>query len=102
MSNYAVIKDNKVVDVLLFDNPTEEFLLNFSKDMGVDLIIPMLKGIGGIGDDYVGGFIKPKQPYDSWTWNSVTGIWEAPKPLPKDNKQYWWDEENKVWTLVYS
>lgn len=39
------------------------------------------------------------QPYDSWTLNEKTCIWEAPTPYPNDGKGYDWNETNKEWTL---
>ena len=37
------------------------------------------------------------QPYNSWTWNSVDKVWEAPEPRPDDGKIYEWDEETLSW-----
>jgi hypothetical protein len=51
----------------------------------------------GLGDSYNDEediFIAP-QPYPSWTRNG--SYWEAPTPMPTDEKSYVWDEENLVW-----
>ena len=40
---------------------------------------------------------RPEQPYESWTWNSVDKVWEAPEPRPDDGKIYEWDEETLSW-----
>ena len=40
---------------------------------------------------------RPAQPYNSWTWNSVDKVWEAPEPRPDDGKNYEWDEETLSW-----
>jgi len=39
-------------------------------------------------------FILPK-PYPSWI--RLGSFWNSPKPMPTDNKMYFWDEENLVW-----
>lgn len=36
-------------------------------------------------------FIAP-QPYDSWTLNTSTWLWEGPIPYPDDGNDYLWDE----------
>jgi len=43
---------------------------------------------------------RPPQPYDSWNWNSVDKVWEAPEPRPDDGKYYKWDEEILSWVEV--
>jgi hypothetical protein len=55
--------------------------------------------IGGIYDPVRDAFYI-KQPYDSWTLNEDTCIWEPPIARPKDNKDYTWDEELGVWKEV--
>jgi len=42
---------------------------------------------------------RPKQPYDSWTWNADTQVWVPPAPRPDDGKYYEWNEENQSWDL---
>ena len=41
-------------------------------------------------------FIPPK-PFNSWTLNETTCLWEAPVSYPSDGKDYDWDEDNKQW-----
>jgi hypothetical protein len=50
------------------------------------------KNFAGIGYKYDGtGFYSP-QPYDSWTLNSSTYLWEAPIAYPDDGNNYAWNE----------
>jgi hypothetical protein len=64
-----------------------------SRDGGVALH----KNYAGIGYSWDGiGFAAP-QPYPSWTKNSDTYLWEAPTPMPTDDKRYEWDEETTSW-----
>ena len=42
-------------------------------------------------------FVAP-QPYASWTRNG--SHWEAPVPMPTDDKMYMWNEETVSWDEV--
>ena len=42
-------------------------------------------------------FIEP-QPYPSWTRNG--SFWEAPTPMPTDDKQYQWVEADLNWQHI--
>lgn len=51
------------------------------------------KNFAGIGYHYDGtGFHEP-QPFNSWTLNSTTYLWEAPLDYPTDGNDYLWDED---------
>ena len=68
---------------------------------GVHLLggTPFRKNYGGIGYSYdqtKDAFIPPK-PFDSWTLNETTCIWEAPVAYPSDGKDYEWDESSTSW-----
>ena len=55
------------------------------------------KNYAGKGYLYDGtGFYAPK-PYESWTLNSDSYVWEAPVNYPDDGKDYEWDETNTRW-----
>jgi len=59
---------------------------------------PLHKNYAGIGYHWDGtGFYAP-QPYESWTLNEETYIWEAPKPRPTGNCI--WDESMLDWVLI--
>jgi len=63
---------------------------------------PMRKNYAGIGYTYDAtrdAFIPPK-PYQSWTLNETTCLWDAPTPMPTDNKLYTWDEPTTSWIEV--
>ena len=68
---------------------------------GVHLLggTPFRKNYAGIDytyDQTKDAFIPPK-PFDSWTLNETTCIWEAPVAYPSDDKEYYWDETSKSW-----
>lgn len=52
--------------------------------------------VGGTYDAVKDAFIPPK-PYESWTLNESTCLWEAPVPMPDDGAVYLWDEQNASW-----
>ena len=56
-------------------------------------------GIGFTYDQQNDVFYTP-QPYSSWALNQTTWLWEAPTPMPKDGKQYLWDEATTSWVEV--
>ena len=63
---------------------------------------PFRKNYAGVGykyDESRDAFIAPK-PYNSWTLNETSCLWEAPTPYPDDGNLYIWDEENLTWNLI--
>jgi len=61
---------------------------------------PLYKNYAGIGYTFDGiGFAAP-QPYASWSLNSTTYFWEAPTPMPVDDKFYRWDEATTSWVEI--
>ena len=53
-------------------------------------------GIGYIYDPTLDAFYPPK-PYNSWTLNTNSCLWEAPIAYPNDGKLYIWNEDNIQW-----
>jgi hypothetical protein len=61
---------------------------------------PLNKNYAGIGYTFDGvGFAAPK-PFESWTLNPDSYLWEAPTPKPEDGKMYMWDEATLAWVEV--
>jgi hypothetical protein len=56
-------------------------------------------GVGYTYDKSKDVFI-PQQPYNSWTLDEDTCIWEAPIAYPDDGEQYTWNEETQTWDAV--
>lgn len=56
-------------------------------------------GIGYTYDETRDAFIPPK-PFDSWTLNEDSCLWEAPVAYPDDGQQYTWNEELGTWDLI--
>jgi hypothetical protein len=120
MAHFAEIDlDNIVTRVLVVDNSLEhrgaDFLANdlglggnwiqtsYNTQGGVnnrDGRVALHKNYAGIGYSWDGvGFAAP-QPYLSWNLDSDTYLWEAPTPMPTDDKHYTWDEETTSWIEV--
>ena len=55
-------------------------------------------GIGYTYDSTKDAFIPPK-PFDSFTLNETTCLWEAPVSYPTDGKSYVWNEDTQSWDL---
>ena len=63
---------------------------------------PLRKNYAGIGykyDEDRDAFI-PQKPYNSWTLNETTCLWEAPSAYPDDGKDYKWNEETTSWDEI--
>ena len=63
---------------------------------------PFRKNYAGIGytyDESRDAFIPPK-PFDSWTLNEDSCLWEAPVAMPDDGQMYTWNEETTTWDLI--
>ena len=56
-------------------------------------------GIGYTYDSTIDAFIPP-QPFNSWTLNEDTCLWDSPVPYPTDGKLYKWNEEILNWEEV--
>jgi hypothetical protein len=41
----------------------------------------------------------PPQPFNSWTLNSSTFLWDPPVSYPNDGKDYSWNENTTSWDL---
>ena len=61
---------------------------------------PLHKNYAGIGFTWDGTGFAAQQPYPSWSLNQDTYIWEAPIPMPTDDKIYNWDEATLAWVEV--
>ena len=118
MANFALIKQNIVIAVIVIDN--EVITNNGIEDekLGVDFIDSLniksiydydtikqtsynsnfrnvYAGIGFTYDSVNDVFISPK-PFEDWIL--VNYKWEAPIPYPSDGKLYFWN--NNQWNLI--
>jgi hypothetical protein len=55
--------------------------------------------VGGVYDSKNDVFYA-SQPFPSWVLNESNWTWEAPTPMPKDDKLYAWDEATTSWKEI--
>ena len=111
MAHYAFLdEDNIVTEVITGIDETEliegldpeTWYGNFRKQRCVRTsynsnIRGTYAGIGYFYNEEEDIFVAP-QPYPSWSRNG--SFWEAPVPIPTDNKRYVWNEETLSWDEV--
>lgn len=119
MANFALIKQNIVISVIVIDN--EKLISNGVEveQLGIDLIDSLniksiydydtirqtsynsnfrnkYAGIGDTWDETNNVFISPK-PFASWSLDTNFN-WKSPVSYPEEGN-YTWDEENQQWVL---
>ena len=107
MSHFAKIDSNNIVTEVIV---TEQDFIN-SGVVGDSFLwvqtsynANFRKNFAKIGDTWdvtKNAFIPPK-PFNSWTLNEETCLYEAPIPMPNDDKMYLWDEETTSWIEITS
>jgi len=116
MANFALIKENIVIAVIVIDNEVitnngievEQLGIDFIESLNINYNYDSIKqtsynsnfrntyaGIGFTYDSVNDVFISPK-PYEDWTL--VNYKWEAPIPYPNDGNNYTWN--NNQWNLI--
>jgi len=76
--------------------------VHYDQDGNPDDGTALRKNYAGVGYTYdvdKDAFIPP-QPYDSWTLNETTCLWESPVAYPDDGERYEWNEDTTTWDLV--
>jgi hypothetical protein len=120
MAHFAKVLDGIVINVIVAepeffdtfvdDSPGKWIQTSYNTRRGVhyepnsdtpsqDQSKALRKNYAGIGYTYDAirdAFYEP-QPYPSWTLNETTWTWDAPVPMPEDDKFYTWDEDTTNW-----
>jgi len=117
MAHFAKIDNNNIVtkviaaeddllDTFIDTTPGTWIQTSYNTHGGVhaDGKTPLRKNFAGVGSVYDAvkdAFIYPK-PYDSWTLNNTTCLWEAPVAYPSGAGvcDYSWNETDKSWDEV--
>ena len=119
MAHYAELNENNVVLQVIVgvDEPHDGEAIyaqttgkvwkktSYNTSGGVHLLggTPLRKNYAGIGFTYDAqrdAFIPP-QPFPSWVLDESRCQWDAPIPMPTDNKSYSWDEQNCQWVEIF-
>ena len=100
----VIVIEQDVVDTGLFGDPNSWIQTSYNTSGGVHRLsgTPLRKNYAGIGYTYDStrdAFIPPKS-FNSWILNETTCLWEAPTPMPTDDKMYSWDEETTSWIEI--
>jgi hypothetical protein len=128
MAHYALLDDNNIVTQVITGRNEDEMLNGitnweeyYSEVTGQKCLktsyntyagqhrdggTPFRKNCAAIGYSYDEGrdaFIPPK-PFDSWTLNEETCLWESPVPRPPYVSPYTvrheWDDKNQNWRTI--
>ncbi len=109
MSYWAEIdNNNKVIRVLVGDNNQPDEGEAFMNSLGGTWIKTSYNGnirknYAGVGYTYDAtrdAFIAPK-PFNSWTLDEATCLWQAPTPMPTtEGKFYYWSEDDLSWREI--
>lgn len=96
MTSYAKINENNIVENLIICSDED-----INTQQGTHIKVTSETNEARIGDQYVSekNKFKTPKPFESWTLNEETLIWEAPKTKPTDGF-YRWDEDSNDWIKV--
>jgi hypothetical protein len=118
MSNYAFVKDGRVVDVIVAEQDFIDQLpgtgtgswiqtsyntrggVHYGPDGQPDGGVALRKNFAGIGYHYDAeqDAFYPPRPYDTWILNMDTLTWQPPVAYPEDGNLYRWDPATNNWT----
>lgn len=95
MANYAVIDNQKVINVIVADSA--EIAEEITGKTCIEYTNEAPLGINWYWDATADAYIMPA-PYASWVYNYELKVWEAPTPMPtEEGKGYTWNEETTTW-----
>lgn len=102
MAHFAKVQDGIVTSVIVAEQEFIDNLVDIEAGRWIqtsyntrggkhlDGGTPLRKNFAGIGYHYDGTGFYPPKPFNSWTLNNTTYLWEA--PLTKPDGNYIWDE----------
>lgn len=107
MAHYAKIENDIVVQVIVaeqdfIDTLEGEWVQTSYNTLGGKHLLggtPLRKNYAGIGMVYdrERDAFRTSQPFNSWSLNEDSCVWEAPIPYPNDGDIYYWDEDKLEW-----
>ena len=98
----VIVAELEFFDTFVDSSPGEWIQTSYNTHGGVHKTggTPLRKNYAGIGYTYDAqkdAFIPPK-PFNSWTLDEETCLWEAPVQQPTDGV-YEWNEQEQNWVL---
>jgi hypothetical protein len=113
MSHFAKVLDGKVTQVIVAEPEFFETFVDSSPGSWIQTSYnthgnkhpnnkPLRGNYAGVGFTYdaTNDVFYAPQPYPSWVLNQDSWLWEAPTPMPTDDKVYRWDEATTKWVEV--
>ena len=101
----VIVAEQDHIDYLIRSNRQDRWVqTSYNTRRGVHVLggTPLRKNFAGIGytyDEVRDAFIPPK-PFNSWTLNEDTCVYDPPTPHPNDDKTYVWNEDSVEWSEV--
>jgi hypothetical protein len=100
----VIVAEPEFFETFIDSSAGEWIQTSYNTKGGVHLLggTPLRKNFASIGYTYdkeKDAFIPPK-PFNSWTLNETTCLWEAPVTKPTDGARYEWNEETQTWDSV--
>tara|TARA_B100000745_G_scaffold79126_1_gene48589 strand:- start:437 stop:751 length:315 start_codon:yes stop_codon:yes gene_type:complete len=103
MAHYAKINNDGVVGEVIVADPdyisTLDESFRWIQTSYNNNFRKRFAGVGYTYDRVRDVFLSPKR-YSSWILNETTYEWEAPTPMPDDDKMYRWDEDTTSWKEI--
>jgi len=94
---YCIVKDGDIVNVIV---ASERFITKYARRntdvKAIENTDTKVGMVGGLYDEKSDTFI-PAKPYRQWVLDEKTLKWKSSKEVPKDNKEYVWDEKLDKW-----
>jgi hypothetical protein len=120
MAHYAKVLDGKVIKVIkaeadffdsFIDDTPGEWIqtsyntrgnIHYGPDGNPDDGVALRGNYAGIGYVYdkENDVFYSEKPFASWSMNVNMWAWEAPIPMPTDDKHYMWNEASASWVEV--
>ena len=102
----VIVAEPEFFDTFVDTSPGRWIQTSYNTKGGVHTLggTPLRKNYAGIGYTYDynrDAFIPPK-PYNSWSLNETSCLWESPTPYPTETngQKYGWNEDTLTWDLV--
>ena len=98
-----IVAEEEYFQTYIDDEPGEWIQTSYNTragqhDLGGTPLRKNFAGVGYIYDSVRDAFYPPK-PFDSWTLDEDTCLWEPPIVYPDDGNMYNWNETDQQWDL---
>ena len=98
INKYASIVDNIVTNIIL--SSAENLNALGGEEQWIDVSnLPYVRlgDVAQLNTETETYLVYSPKPYNSWTLNEDTCLWDSPVPYPTDDLMYSWDEDTTSW-----